>query len=217
MKILLIGLERWGVNHLKALTKLADEVYGADTDPDLKVGGDFAIPPDRFSRDYRDFLDCVEGVDGVTPVYSHRAIGRDCFERRKDVFVEKPIALTTPETREMIIEDEAKVILQVGHLYRYHPACLRIKQLIPEGRLGSVRYAYGHFMGFKRPRADGGVRHTDAIHFFDLFNFLFDQPPQTVTAVVKNYLNRPLDDTFASVLDYQARKTLMLMMQGHVP
>src|SRR5512139_1709434 len=124
MKLLLIGIGRWGKNHLKALTNLVEELYVTDSDPSqLKVCQEFSIPEDHLSIDYRDFLDRIDGVDVVTPADSHLAICKDCFDKKKDVFVEKPIAFTTAEAKEMITQAEAKrVILQVGHIYRYHPA-----------------------------------------------------------------------------------------------
>ena len=217
MKLLLIGIGRWGRNHLKTLTRLVDDLYVVDADPkQLEVAQEFSIPADHLSTDYHHFLDRVDAVDIVTPADNHLALSSACFEKKKDVFVEKPIALTTAEAREMIRQAEGQgAILQVGHLYRYHPSCLAIKRVIQEGRLGTVQYAYGHFMGFKRPRTDVGVTQTDAIHFFDLFNFLFDEPPQAVTAVVKNYLNLPLDDTSVSVLDYRGR--IVYIEAGYMP
>jgi len=217
LKILLIGAGRWGKNHLKVLTKLVDEVYVVDSDLNqLEICREFSIPPNHLSTHYQDFLDQVNGVDVVTPADSHLAICKDCFKKGKDVFVEKPIALISQEAREMINQAERNgLILQVGHIYRYHPASLKIKQIIKEGRLGSVEYAYGHFMGFKRPRMDVGVTQTDAIHYFDLFNYLFGKPPQAVTAVVKNYLHLPLDDTLVSVLDYQGR--IVFIEAGYMP
>ena len=175
MKILLVGLGRWGKNHLKTLTKLADKLYVADSDPSqLKACEEFSIPADRLSTDYRVFLDRVDGVDIVTPADGHLALCIDCFDKRKDVFVEKPISLTSDEARQIISGAEKRgVILQVGHIYRYHPASLKIKHFIEDGALGRVQYVYGHFMGFKRPRTDVGVTQTDAIHYFDLFNFSF--------------------------------------------
>lgn len=159
MKLLLIGLGRWGKNHLKALIQLVDELYVVDADPpQLKTAEAFSIPADHRSTDYHEFLDRVDGVDVVTPADNHRIICGECFEKRKDVFVEKPIALTTAEAREMIQQaQKAEVILQVGHLYRYHPAVWKMKELVKEGQLGKVQYAYGHFMSFKRPRTDVGV------------------------------------------------------------
>ena len=212
-----MGVGRWGKNHLKALTKLADELYVVDADPNqLKLGEEFSIPADHLSTDYRDFIDLVDGVDVVTPADNHLSIAKDCFEKKKDVFVEKPIAFTTEEAKEMIQRAREKnVILQVGHLYRYHPATLKIKQILDEGKLGKVQYAYGHFMGFKRPRTDVGVTQTDAIHYFDLFNYIFKEPPQAVTAVVKNYLNLPLDDTSVSVLDYGGK--IVFVEAGYMP
>jgi predicted dehydrogenase len=217
MKLLLIGVGRWGRNHLKALTQLVDELYVVDMDPaQLKSCKEFSIPSDHLSTNYRDFLDRVDGVDVVTPADNHLAICKDCFEKKKDVFVEKPIALTTREAKEMIDQAKKKgLILQVGHIYRYHPAVTKIKRLLDEGKLGKVQYAYGHFMGFKRPRTDVGVTQTDAIHYFDLFNYLFGNPPQTVRAVVRNYLNLPLDDTSISVLEYGEK--IVFVEAGYMP
>jgi UDP-N-acetylglucosamine 3-dehydrogenase len=120
MKLLLVGIGRWGKNHLKALANLADEVYVVDSDPNqLKACREFSIPEDHLSIHYHDFLDRVDGVDIVTPADSHLSICRDCFDKKKDVFVEKPIALTTSEAKKMITEAKKKgVILQVGHIYR---------------------------------------------------------------------------------------------------
>jgi UDP-2-acetamido-3-amino-2,3-dideoxy-glucuronate N-acetyltransferase len=217
MKVLLIGIGRWGKNHLKTLTRLVDELYVVDSDSSqLKACREFSIPEDRLSTDYRDFLDRIDGVDVVTPADNHLAICRECFDKKKDVFVEKPIALTSQEAKEMIALARKKgVILQVGHVYRYHPASSKIKSLIGEGRLGKVQYGYGHFMGFKRPRTDVGVTQTDAIHYFDLFNYLLGGPPRAVTAVVKNYLNFSLDDTSVSVLDYHGK--MVFLEAGYMP
>jgi UDP-2-acetamido-3-amino-2,3-dideoxy-glucuronate N-acetyltransferase len=217
MRLLLIGMGRWGKNHLKALTGLVDELYVVDIDSgQLKRCEEFSIPDDHLSTDYQDFLGRVDGVDIVTPADSHLTICKDCLDKKKDVFVEKPIALTTSEAKKMMVQAKEKgMILQVGHIYRYHPAVSKIKQILKEGELGTVQYAYGHFMGFKRPRTDVGVTQTDAIHFFDLFNYLFNEPPQAVTAVVKNYLHLPLDDTSVSILDYQGR--VVFIEAGYMP
>ena len=217
MKILLIGVGSWGKNHLKALIDLVDELYVVDSDPNqLTICKELSIPQDRISTNYQDFLDHVNGVDVVTPADSHLKICKECFENGKDVFVEKPIALTSAEAKEMISQaDNRGLVLQVGHLYRYHPASSKMKSFIEEERIGKLQYAYGHFMGFKRPRTDVGVTQTDAIHYFDLFNYLFGKPPQAVRAVVRHYLNLPLDDTSISILEYGQK--LVFVEAGYMP
>ena len=217
MKLLLIGVGRWGMNHLKTLKPLVDELYVVDADPSqLRVCRELSIPADHLSTDYHDFLDRTDGVDVVTPADSHLAICNDCFGKKKDVFVEKPIALNSLEAIEMIRRaNHNGVVLQVGHIYRYHPAVSKIREYLDEGKLGTVQYAYGHFMGFKRPRTDVGVTQTDAIHYFDLFNYIFNEPPGAVTAVVRNYLDLPLDDTSVSVLDYRGK--IVYIEAGYMP
>ncbi|MGQ9721582.1 MAG: Gfo/Idh/MocA family protein [Candidatus Jordarchaeum sp.] len=213
----MIGMGRWGRNHLKTLTNLVDELYVVDSDPNqLRVCEEFSISGDNLSTHYIDFLDFVDGVDIVTPADSHLAISKDCFKKGKDVFVEKPIALTSQEAKEMIsMAEEKGLILQIGHIYRYHSAVSKIKCLLKEGKLGAIRYAYGHFMGFKRPRMDVGVTQTDAIHFFDLFNYIFDELPQAVTSVVRNYLGLSLDDTSISILEYGEK--IVILEAGYMP
>lgn len=201
MKILLIGFGRWGKNHFRTLMSLADEIFVADLDRNqLK---ELSFYSDHISTSYQDFLDKVDVVIVSTSTDSHARICMECFEKGKDVFVEKPIALTSKGAMKMVNQAEKHgLILQVGHIYRYHPASSKIKQIIEEGKLGNIKYAYGHFMGFKRPRTDVGVTQTDAIHYFDLFNYLFGELPNAITGVVKSYLNLSLDDTSVSVLDY---------------
>ena len=65
-----------------------------------------------------------------------------------------------------------------------------------------MRYATGRFAGFKRPRTDVGVTHTDAIHYFDLFAYLFDRPATSVAALQRDYLGRGLDDMSVTIVHY---------------
>jgi predicted dehydrogenase len=67
-----------------------------------------------------------------------------------------------------------------------------------------VRYCTGRFAGFKRPRADVGVTHTDAIHYFDLFAHLLDAAPTAVTATLRDFLGRGMDDLSFCAVEYGA-------------
>ena len=84
--------------------------------------------------------------------------------------------------------------MQVGHIFRFHPVTATLRAALAAGRIGAVRYATGRFSGFKRPRTDVGVTHTDAIHYFDLFAYLLGAPRHRVTALQRDFLGRGLDD-----------------------
>ena len=92
--------------------------------------------------------------------------------------------------------------MQVGHIFRFHPVTAALRAALEEGRLGRVRYATGRFAGFKRPRTDVGVTHTDAIHYFDLFAYLFQREPTTVSALQRDFLGRGLDDMSVALVTY---------------
>ncbi len=128
------------------------KLYVVDSDPSqLKVCQEFSIPADHLSTDYHDFLDRVDGVDVVTPADSHLAICKECFDKKKDVFVEKPIALTSAEAKAMISQASKRgVILQVGHIYRYHPAVSKIKQILEEGEAGDSSIRLRSFHGIQK-------------------------------------------------------------------
>jgi predicted dehydrogenase len=93
-------------------------------------------------------------------------------------------------------------VVQVGHIFRFHPVTVVMRQALDVGSLGAVRYATGRFAGFKRPRTDVGVFHTDGIHYVDLFAYLLGREATTVAAVQRDFLGRGLDDMSMVTVTY---------------
>jgi predicted dehydrogenase len=93
-------------------------------------------------------------------------------------------------------------VVQVGHILRFHPVTATLRAALAGGRIGAVRYATGRFSGFKRPRSDVGVTHTDAIHYFDLFTHLLGREATKVASVQRDYLGRGLDDMSLTTVTY---------------
>lgn len=202
MKVLLVGLGRWGEKHLRVLTELGVELWVADLAEErrafaLRAG----VAPGHVTSDVRAALAHVDAVDLVTPADTHLALAGACLRAGKDCFVEKPLALTLAEGRALAaVQRETGRVVQVGHVFRFHPVTEILRERLGTGEIGTVRYCTGRFAGFKRPRTDVGVTMTDAIHYFDLFTYLLDQPPTAVTATLRDYLGRGMDDcSFATV------------------
>ncbi len=190
MKVLLVGLGRWGEKHLRVLGELGATVWVADPSSErLAWARRQGVDPRRASADFRDALPHVEAVDIVTPADSHRAIAGECLAAGRHCFVEKPLAATAAAGRELEAAGRA-----------VETATLR--EALGAGRIGRVRYATGRFAGFKRPRGDGGVTQADAIHYFDLFAHLFDREATRVDAIQRDYLGRGLDDLSWTVVHY---------------
>lgn len=204
MNVLLVGLGRWGEKHRRVLGELGATVWVADVAPArLEWAVKQGVPPERAVADYRDALARVDAVDIVTPADSHLAVARDCLAAGRHCFIEKPLAASVAEGREIAaLAERAGRVVQVGHVFRFHPVTRALGEALAAGRVGAVRFATGRFAGFKRPRTDVGVTQTDAIHYYDLFAYLFGRPATAVTAVQRDYLGRGLDDLSLSVVSY---------------
>jgi len=204
MKVLLIGVGRWGEKHLRVLGELGCEVWIADVSPERRAFAVRAgVPEARAVADWRRALPCVDAVDIVTPADAHLALARECLRAGKDCFVEKPVALTLAEGSELAAAVRATGrVLQVGHVVRFHPAAQLIRDRLRSGQAGAVRYCTGRFAGFKQPRTDVGVTQTDAIHYFDLFAYLLEREPTAVTATLRDFLGRGMDDLAFCTVEY---------------
>lgn len=206
MRVLLIGLGSFGCNHLRAWHELGlgRNLYVAEIDPKRHSECEiYRLSSDRITADYHYFLDSVNVVDIVTPSTSHFALCSEALRAGKDVFIEKPMTMTSEEASELaaLVRKTGRV-LQVGYYYRFHPISRSLKTQMRAQGLGELRYLSGNFMGFKRARTDVGVTHTDAIHFLDLFNWFVARPPNEVYAVTRDHFGRGMEDLSLAVLEY---------------
>ena len=204
MKVLLIGLGRWGEKHLRVLGELGVERWVADVSAARRAFAVKAgVAADHAVEDFRRALPHVDVVDIVTPADNHLALAAECLRAGRDCFVEKPLTRTVDEGRRLVgIVAETGRVLQVGHIFRFHPVTTVLRDRLAAGALGRVRYCTGRFAGFKPPRADVGVTQTDAIHYFDLFAYLLGREATAVTATLRDHLGRGLDDCSFTTVEY---------------
>ena len=80
-----------------------------------------------------DLIDAVDVVDIVTPTIRHFECASKALQKRKHVFIEKPIVATPEEANALKkLADEAGVKVQVGHVERFNPAFIAAEPLIKE-------------------------------------------------------------------------------------
>jgi len=204
-KVLLLGLGRWGANHLRNLNNLPIELYVAEVgEKQLEPARKLGIPAERLTTNYKDFIAKIDAVVVVTPAQLHFPQCQEFLEAGKDVFVEKPLTLANEEARQLAeLAAKRQRILQVGHILRFDPASLWLRDAIQNGEFGRVNMIRGHFGGFKRPRNDSGVMFADGIHFADLYNFLLGAQPKSVTAIHHDFMGRGMDDVSFVSLEYE--------------
>src|SRR6267143_313937 len=202
-RILLIGLGRWGANHLRVLQSMPVELFVAEHDAErLNSSG---VSQSHRSADASALFPIIDAAVVVTPAPTHFEMCRDLLEAGKDVFVEKPISLKSAQAKELTeLAKRNGLILQVGHIFRFDPASVWMHDAIAQDLFGEIKMLRANFSGFKRPRQDTGVTFADSIHFIDLFKFLLGKSPRRVHAVMRNFLGRDgeMDDESLIVLEY---------------
>ncbi|UYO38969.1 Gfo/Idh/MocA family oxidoreductase [Rhodopseudomonas palustris] len=134
----------------------------------------------------------LAGVDAVTiaaPTHLHHEVALTCIGRGIHVLVEKPIASTVAEGREIVAAAEkAGVTLMVGHVERFNPAVAAIKQAIRDEDILSIGITR---VGPFPPRMSNvGVVIDLAVHDIDLIRWFTDSEitevqPQLSSAIAE--------------------------------
>jgi len=145
----------------------------------------------------------IAAVAIATPAEMHYQMVCKALAAGKDVFVEKPLC-STADYREDLVQraQAAKAILMVGHLLWYHPAVLKIKEMIDTGFLGRLQYIYSHRLNLGKIRREENILWSFAPHDISVILGLASELPSSVTAGGGNYLNPHIADVTVSQLAF---------------
>lgn len=195
--IAVIGCGAWGMNHVRVWHELGYLKAVCDVDFNrLKVIQERYPGVETYTQ-VEEVLQHpnITAVVIATPASTHANLTFRSLEAGKDVFVEKPLALTVTEGEQLIkIAKQKKLILMVGHVLEYHPAIKALKELIGRGELGRVQYIYSHRLNLGRVRTEENVLWSFAPHDVAILLRLLGQMPEIVTCTGGAYLNHHIPD-----------------------
>lgn len=132
LKVGVLGAGHLGKIHLRLLNQSEKYQLVGFYDPDeinaKNVQEEFGY---TYFENLNDLIDAVDVVDIVTPTLSHNECAKKSMEKGKHIFIEKPITNTLEEAEELIeLEKKYGVKGQVGHVERFNPAFLAVKDKI---------------------------------------------------------------------------------------
>lgn len=132
----------------------------------------------------------VDAVIVATPNYLHKEPVLTAARHHKNVFCEKPIALTYADCDEMVCAcEKAGVVFMAGHVMNFFRSVHHAKQLISEGKIGDVLFCHSARNGWEEPqpsvswkkiRSKSGGHLYHHIHELDCIQFIMG-PATTVT------------------------------------
>ncbi|MEM8999963.1 MAG: Gfo/Idh/MocA family oxidoreductase [Bacteroidota bacterium] len=132
LKVGVLGAGHLGKIHLRLLNESSKYELIGFHDPDeinsKKVAEEFGY---RYFENINTLIDEVDVVDIVTPTLSHYNCAKKAIEKERHVFIEKPITNTIDEAQNLLeLEQQYGVKGQVGHVERFNPAFLAVKDTI---------------------------------------------------------------------------------------
>jgi UDP-2-acetamido-3-amino-2,3-dideoxy-glucuronate N-acetyltransferase len=204
-KIACIGAGYWGQNLIRNFHELNALHVICDSDHNTELDFRARYPQIRFTDSVDAVLTDSEiaGVAIATPAETHGSLVRQALLAGKDVFVEKPLCLSATEGKKLIaLAAEKKRILMVGHLLWYHPAVLKLKQLIEDGELGRIRYIYSNRLNLGKIRREENILWSFAPHDISVILGLVGEMPDGIDAQGGNYLHDQIADVTISLLSF---------------
>ena len=144
----------------------------------------------------------IEAVSICVPTTKHYNVVMDAIEHGKHVLVEKPIAFTLKEAKDMVKAAQEKgVKLATGHVERFNPAVKKAKELIENDVIGDVVSASSKRVGPFPPRIkDVGVTIDLAIHDLDVMHYLFNEPVAEIYATMGSILEKSQFEDHAEIM-----------------
>jgi len=129
LKVGVFGTGHLGKFHLNNWKEIEDVELVGFFDPDDTIAKE--VEEKYNLKRYQDeeaLLNICDAIDIVTPTQYHFALCEKAVKKGKHVFVEKPMANTMDEAKELVkLVQESKVKFQVGHVERFNPAFLSIQ------------------------------------------------------------------------------------------
>jgi UDP-2-acetamido-3-amino-2,3-dideoxy-glucuronate N-acetyltransferase len=206
MKVAVVGSGYWGKNLVRnfhalgVLTAVCDRDAGVLQTLQQMYKGVSAVQ----SFDYLlGDSELSEAIVIATPAESHHDLAKKALLAGKHVFVEKPLALTVNEGKELVeLAEDKHLTLMVGHILHYHQAVIKLKELIEKGELGKIRYLYSNRLNIGKIRAEENILWSFAPHDISVILMLLEEMPATVYATGGSYLQHKIPDTTLTTLDF---------------
>lgn len=177
VKVAVVGAGAMGRNHARIYRELPDVELVGVVDNDRTISESVARRHGVPAFDDLETLMTVAKPDAVSicvPTNHHLAAARVAIAHGVDVLVEKPIAYTPEEGRELIsLAEKSGIVLMVGHVERFNPAVIALKKRLAEGELGRVFQIDARRQGPLPVRImDVGVVVDLAVHDLDVFRYI---------------------------------------------
>jgi len=213
--VAVIGVGFWGRNHARAYMEIPEAELIGVCDIDAKRAKETA---EKYGVEaYTDSKKLLErsDVDAVSICTWTTAHAREtirALKAGKNVLVEKPIASTVREAKQIVkMAENERLILMTGFIERFNLGVERVIKTIEEGFIGDIVSATSRRVSEWPERVgDVGVVKDTAIHDIDMMRYIFDEDPKTVFAKTGKLRHKRFEDYAQIMLTFSHGKTAFI-------
>ena len=204
-RVAVVGVGYWGKNLVRNFHNLGALAALCDADESVETKYCTQYPGVKFYRQFEAMLSdqSITAVVLATPAVTHYELAKAALQAGKDVFVEKPLATKVEHGDELVrIAEASGRIIMVGHILRYHPAILKLQELIRSGCLGKINYLYSNRLNIGKIRTEENILWSFAPHDISVMLSLLNEMPVRVSCEGGAYLNYDVSDVTMSHFDF---------------
>ncbi|WP_170179595.1 Gfo/Idh/MocA family protein [Solirubrobacter pauli] len=190
LRTAVVGYGYWGPNLVRNVIERPDMEFAGLCEMDAERAAAFSakVPGAPVYSDLAEVVANPE-IDAVlvaTPPRTHHAVVSQALRGGKHVLVEKPLAKTAAEARDLIEIAEANGrVLMPGHTFLYSPPVNKVKQLVDAGALGEIYFVTSSRLNLGKYQPDGVVCDL-APHDLSILLYLLEEPIVSVSASARS-------------------------------
>lgn len=206
LNVAVIGIGSMGKNHARVYTDLDNIklVAVSDTNKTLLTSISKKYNVTGYD-DYKKMLgkEKLDLLSIAVPTEFHKQVALEVIDKGINVLLEKPIAKTLDEAKEIIKKaNQKKIKLMIGHIERFNPAIIELKKRIDD--LGKIYKVNVDRVGpFPGRISDVGVVIDLSVHDIDIINFLLNSQPNSIYAETQKRIHPKHEDTLTAVMKYK--------------
>lgn len=209
IKIAIIGYGYWGPNLVRNFFSIDDVKIISVVEPNedrIKLLQKSFPGVQVYSDSKSVFTDpSIDAVVIATPVNTHFDLAKSALLSGKHVLVEKPLAMTAAEGKELInLSLKMNKVLMVDHTFLYTGAIQKIHSLIEAGEIGKIKYFDSTRINLGLFQSDVNVLWDLASHDLSILSYINNETPYSVNATGFSHTHNGIENIAYMTLNYQS-------------
>ena len=211
LRIAIIGYGYWGPNLVRNFWKnsqcVVTHVVDFDKNRLKSVNEDY--PSINTKNTFEEILNdkSIDCIGIATPVHTHYELVKKSLQKKKHVFVEKPLTDSYKKARELLkLAKEKRCVLFVDNTYLYTPAVQEIYKQVKSNNIGNIQYIDSTRINLGKFQSHVNVLWDLATHDISICLYLMQEKPIAIQAIGQSHTTSGLEDIAYLTMHFKSNK-----------